>query len=230
MTELPANVTEQVTAALENQVAEDMDWIDDDVPDPDMEDFLIAQTLPRNNSIFGRLSEYTLGRKSAAIPVVDKDVQQVDPDLNRKPSQMSFETDKDGHLQIPRPYLSADPTRSSSTKTVDSIKNENILNSATIKTIDRPFAENATIDRLSYVKTIDRPFMETYTLERADNPDALTRLGRFKTLPTNPHFRTPAFRSVPAWMPFRGIHMAWLVLITTSIVTIGNIIVNLIPQ
>lgn len=55
-------------------------------------------------------------------------------------------------------------------------------------------------------------------------------LERLKTLQTHPNFRSPAFRSVPKWMPIRGYEMAWIVLIITTIVTIGNIVIGCLPS
>nr|KAJ3418034.1 hypothetical protein HK105_000450 [Polyrhizophydium stewartii] len=55
-----------------------------------------------------------------------------------------------------------------------------------------------------------------------------TRFNRRMTLPTNPQFKSPAFRSVPKWIPLRPIYVAWFVLAVTSLVTLANGIFNFI--
>jgi hypothetical protein len=64
------------------------------------------------------------------------------------------------------------------------------------------------------------------TPNRTSGP--LQRIRRIQTLPSNRKFRTPAFRTVPRWMPFKGHHVAWSILILTSTVTFLNIIVKII--
>ncbi|KAI8925618.1 hypothetical protein BC831DRAFT_263070 [Entophlyctis helioformis] len=54
-------------------------------------------------------------------------------------------------------------------------------------------------------------------------------LGRMRTLPSHPQFRSPAFRSVPYWFPLRGRDVAWIILVATTLVTCANIIIGCIP-
>ncbi|KAK5665698.1 hypothetical protein BDV3_006745 [Batrachochytrium dendrobatidis] len=54
------------------------------------------------------------------------------------------------------------------------------------------------------------------------------RLARAQTLPVNPQFKSPAFRSVPKWIPFRPKHVAWVILIITTLVTVSNGVLNFI--
>jgi hypothetical protein len=79
------------------------------------------------------------------------------------------------------------------------------------------------------IKPIDAPFQDELELDSIQF-DSARRLGRIRTLPTNQNFKAPAFRSVPKWMPCRGSHMAWLVLILSSIATFMNIFIMLIPE
>ncbi|KAJ3260485.1 hypothetical protein HK103_000627 [Boothiomyces macroporosus] len=62
------------------------------------------------------------------------------------------------------------------------------------------------------------------TLQRNIPKEDLTRIG---TLPMHPKFRTPAFRTVPSWLPFRGDDVAKIVLVITSIITVMTIAVNI---
>ncbi|KAI8897852.1 hypothetical protein BC833DRAFT_620853 [Globomyces pollinis-pini] len=56
-----------------------------------------------------------------------------------------------------------------------------------------------------------------------------TMISTASTLPAIKDWKVPAFRTVPKWVPFiQGIHVAWVVLIVTSVVTVGNIIISLI--
>ena len=75
------------------------------------------------------------------------------------------------------------------------------------------------------IEPVGKPVART----NAVNPPA-NNLSRLKTLPTHPNFKSPAFRSVPKWIPLRGLHMAWVVLVLTSVVTLGNLIILFIPS
>jgi hypothetical protein len=227
-----------------------MEWIEDDVPDPDMEDYIQTMTSPRKSTLFERFA--TMGRSSNVVPPADSHSENIiapqDLSLDRKISQVSSQTRAEESTQQTLPpgvkndgpeetkYLQVSSTlnRNSisgtqSIRTLDRLPSVYTLDRrSAVRTIDRPFIDPS--PGFDQIRTIDRPFVDSGTLESVANPDALTRLGRFKTLPTHPQFRTPAFRSVPQWMPLRGIHMAWIVLIITSIVTVGNIAVNLVPS
>ncbi|KAJ3270049.1 hypothetical protein HDV01_000597 [Terramyces sp. JEL0728] len=61
------------------------------------------------------------------------------------------------------------------------------------------------------------------TLQR-NIPKDLTRIG---TLPMHPKFRTPAFRTVPSWLPFKGDNVARIVLVITFVITVMTIGVNI---
>ncbi|KAJ3323697.1 hypothetical protein HDV06_001427 [Boothiomyces sp. JEL0866] len=62
------------------------------------------------------------------------------------------------------------------------------------------------------------------TLQRNIPKEDLSRIG---TLPMHPKFRTPAFRTVPSWLPFKGEDVAKIVLVITSIITVMTIAVNI---
>ncbi|KAH9276493.1 hypothetical protein BASA83_001196 [Batrachochytrium salamandrivorans] len=55
-----------------------------------------------------------------------------------------------------------------------------------------------------------------------------TRISRAHTLPTNRQFQSPAFRSVPKWIPMRPKYVAWIVLTITTLVTLSNGVFNFI--
>jgi hypothetical protein len=253
MVELNPIVVNQDSPAP-NQETSAMEWIDDDVPDPDMEDYIKTMTSPRKSTLFERFT--TIARNSNLTPPVEPQNEAIastkSPSLHRKPSQVSVQTHTEENSEQPHPtFLSVDPNEKNANneesrylqvtptlnrnstvgtmvRTMDRVSSVYTIDrKSAIRTIDRPFLDPAA--GLDQVRTIDRPFVDHGTLDSVANPDALTRLGRFKTLPAHPHFRTPAFRSVPEWMPLRGVHMAWIVLLITSVVTIGNIIVNLVP-
>ena len=55
---------------------------------------------------------------------------------------------------------------------------------------------------------------------------ARSDISRARTLPSHPSFRTPAFRTWPKWAPFKTVHVAWTVLVFTSVVSIANIVLS----
>ena len=81
------------------------------------------------------------------------------------------------------------------------------------KQVDFPFSDSTII-----------PTMNRQPLKRAE------RIDRRDTLPVHPQFRTPAFRSVPRWFPFRSNYMGYFILILTTIVTVVNIILNIVKH
>jgi hypothetical protein len=77
----------------------------------------------------------------------------------------------------------------------------------------------------------DQPAYPTFNEEdKIKSVTGSQNTGRFKTLPINNAFKTPAFRSVPKWMPFKAVHMAWFIMIVNLITTIWNILIILLKQ
>ena len=127
-------------------------------------------------------------------------------------SQRTAAADRESSVQppndIPEPIQlgSQDPNLSTSQATMEQI-------SKPIREVDFPFSDSTVI-----------PTLNREPLKRAE------RVDRRDTLPVHPQFRTPAFRSVPRWMPFKSNYMGAFILILTTIVTVINIILNLVKH
>jgi hypothetical protein len=181
--------------------------INENVPDPDREDIDAGRLNPLQASFVSRLAT-SLARSATRV-------QQ----RNRNRSAESIEIGVISSQDLPRINI-ATPT---------------IVESVPFPNVSNPNESQLTIkdNRGSNFSLLDVPALGVFEdSSDEENGEAArnARLARLKTLPTHPNFKSPAFRSVPKWMPIRGFHMAWIVLIVTSIVTFGNIIINLIPQ
>ena len=221
--------------------------IQENVPDPDKEDEEEGRLLPPNQNTFvGRLVT-TLGRGKKnhnVLPRAGDDIEfnvfssepSLPVDLSSKKSNSSSVkpvSEKGETDQRASPYFHAhadhnevDIPRASET-TLDGEPVPVIATVAendTIEVIARPTtpSEHSLLGIPS--KDFARNSWEGNSMDRSGD-----RLGRLKTLPTHPNFKSPAFRSVPKWMPIRGYQMAWIVLIVTSTVTLGNLILLFLP-
>ncbi|KAJ3000660.1 hypothetical protein HDV02_004345 [Globomyces sp. JEL0801] len=176
-------------------------FLHDDVPDPDMDDLLEAQALGNgtapSNNSF-MPNLFTLARKKTTASSV-------------KPSSI-----------LPT-IGSPSPSLNNSKNLVASDSPHGI--SHTLESLEVSNKSSEVVRNLSIQKDHSG---SPFSIEIQAQPEKeVSQLYRLKTLPTHPNFITPAFRSVPKWMPFRGEHMAWLVLILTLGITLTNIGLNL---
>ncbi|KAJ3325184.1 hypothetical protein HDV06_004974 [Boothiomyces sp. JEL0866] len=92
--------------------------------------------------------------------------------------------------------------------------------------IYRVKSTTATIGR--YFATLGR----SKTAAKEDDfeyPEDLTpdQIATLKTLPKNRLYKSPPFRSVPDWLPIDPEQLAWVVLISTSVVTLLNVMMSI---
>ncbi|KAJ3346454.1 hypothetical protein HDU91_007038 [Kappamyces sp. JEL0680] len=194
--------------------------IDENVPDPDREDMEDGRYNPNQPSLVSRLKT-NLVRRATRAP-------------QRSASELPPETIEIDTLP-PRPSAVSLP-RLSDVEAGPSLLDA-MLQSQTAVNLQDSHSQNSSQVSVkegnSNFSLLDIPVPPAPFARTSWEPAPLSapnRLERLKTLPTHPNFRSPAFRSVPKWMPIRGYHMAWIVLVVTSFVTIGNIIINFIPQ
>lgn len=187
--------------------------IEENVPDPDMEDIQAGRF--NSKSIVERFTDVislTLGRNANKEPLPDEVPIEVIP-LEGLPVEIESEERTDYGLLKPEwKPLTGERPQSSGEKSPSIL--EEGPSQMTIK---------AAASIYSLLDVQERKSFEPST-------GSSERLGRMKTLPTHPKFKSPAFRSVPLWAPLRGYSMAWIVLVVTVSVTAANIIFNVIPS
>jgi hypothetical protein len=191
------------------------DTLEDDVPDPDMEDRLVER--PK----FMKTIKRNFRKRTVSSPVESRPDIQVEStgDVALEPL-----TSRTLPVRLPR-RVTRMPQQSTDDPSLD---------------IENPIHESTdTIVPDQEIKEIDLPFLDVSHSheESAPLPDqqfqvsrvSRAHANRLKSLPANPKYRSPAFRSVPIWMPFTATSVARVLLVLTTIVTIGNIVFNLIP-
>ena len=198
--------------------------IQENVPDPDKEDEEEGRLLTPQPSFVTRLVT-TLNRTMKNVPKenITEDIEiHVIPSLKRNDSLSSDSLSQNSH-SLPRPhdfsevYTITHTVQGGSESTLKPDTASAVTISDVIEVVGpKPPSEHSLMGIPS--RDVARNSWEWNSMNRSGD-----RLGRLKTLPTHPNFKSPAFRSVPKWMPIRGYHMAWIVLIVTSIVAIANL-------
>jgi hypothetical protein len=191
------------------------DTLEDDVPDPDMEDRMVERPT------FMKTIKRNFRKRTISSPVESRPEIQVE---STDDVQLEPLTSRTLPVRLPR-RVTRMPNRATDDQIMDP---ENPIHESTdtiipeqeIKEIDLPFLD------LPYSHEEDAPLPEQqFQVSRVSRAHA----NRLKSLPANPKYRSPAFRSVPIWMPFSATAVARVLLVLTTLVTIGNIIFNLIP-
>jgi hypothetical protein len=194
----------------------------DDVPDPDQEDVLAGRIDPLNPSFATRLNttiSNAMGTRRRIPHVKDLFAEGTpgpsDFQLNVIPPPTP---PKDKNLSV------VPPPRTSASTINEKIDLSVVRASTSSEKLDLSVSAPR---GLLGIPSLD---FDRKSFRNSSSSSMDGHMGRVQTLMTHPNFRTPAFRSVPIWFPIRGIDMAWIVLILTSLVTVGNIVINLLPK
>ena len=210
-----------------NQMIEDHEMnnvLRDNVPDPDQEDILAGRLDPMQPSLATRLTTISMGTRR-------RNTSHGKNSLHDIPAGIAVRSDS-----IPLRLIGSRASPIGIEVNVIPPSSPGIFQPVSEATLDTSYVEPVPAivepgpSGLLGIPALDFDRKSDRSSSASDNDFGGAHLGRLQTLQTHPNFRAPAFRSVPIWFPLRGIDMAWIVLVLTSLVTVGNIIINFLPK